>query len=116
MITTSLLTVLAGLGLYFYASQSFSLRWMGTGPGLGLTIGSLAALVAFFVGTFGIGPVSGKMAALGQKLAAAGGPPDPAALAEMNALDARLNTFEIIDITMLIISFVTMVTARFWNF
>src|SRR5512134_4078740 len=55
MMITSLLTILAGGALYLYASGGFNLAWIKTGTGLGFTIGSLAALVAFLVGGMGIG-------------------------------------------------------------
>ena len=77
MLSTSLLTVLAGAVLYLYASGGFNLLWLKTGPGLGFTIGSLAALVAFLVGSIGIGPTSGQMGALGQQIAMSGGRPTP---------------------------------------
>jgi uncharacterized membrane protein len=56
MISTSLLTVLAGGILYWFSSGGFNPAWIASGPGIGFTIGSLAALVAFLVGNFGIGP------------------------------------------------------------
>ena len=77
MLSTSLLTVLAGAVLYLYASGGFNLLWLKTGPGLGFTIGSLAALVAFLVGSIGIGQTSGQKGALGQQIAMSGGGPTP---------------------------------------
>jgi len=116
MVGVSLLTVLAGGVLYLYASGGFSLAWIKTGPGLGFTLGSLAALVAFFVGNFGIGPTSARMGALGEQMVAAGGPPSPEQLGLMQSLEKRLNRAEVIDFIMLTISILAMATARYWGF
>lgn len=116
MLTMSLLTVLAGGVLYVYSSGGLSPAWIRTGTGIGFTIGSLAALVAFLVGSLAIGPTSARMGALGQQIAAAGGPPSPTTLSELNALEARLNRAEIIDFVMLAVSLLTMATARYWVF
>lgn len=116
MMTVSLLTVIAGSVLYFYASGSFNLVWLKTGVGLGFTIGSVAALIAFLVGSFGIGPTSGQMGELGAQIAASGGPPTAEQLSKMQALDARLRWAETVDFIMLTVAMVTMATARYWVF
>lgn len=115
MVGVSLLTVVAGGALYLYASGSFNPTWVTSGPGIGFTIGSLAALVAFLVGTFMIGPISARMGALGQQLAG-GGPPDSGIIEELHALEKRLSIAENIDIIMLTVSLLTMATARYWVF
>ena len=116
MISTSLLTVLAGGILFWFLSGRLSLAWISTGPGLGFTIGSLAALVAFLVGTFGIGPTSGQMAELGGQIAASDKGPSPEQIGRLQALEKRLNLAEQIDFIMLVISMLTMATARYWAF
>lgn len=116
MLSMSLLTVLAGGILYWYASGGLSLAWITTGTGIGFTIGSLAALVAFFVGSLVIGPTSAKMGELGGRIAAAGGPPTPEQAGEMHRLEKRLSRAENVDFIMLVISMVTMATARYWTF
>jgi hypothetical protein len=73
MVSTSLLTVLAGGILYWFSSGGFNAAWIASSPGIGFTIGSLAALVAFLVGNFGIGPTAVQMGALGQQIGAPGG-------------------------------------------
>lgn len=85
----SLLTTVAGLLLYWMVSR-FSLAWIGSPVGIGLTLGSLAGIVAFLLGTFSTGPTAGRIAALGAQMQAAGGPPQPEQLAEMGRLQAKL--------------------------
>jgi hypothetical protein len=116
MLSTSLLTVVAGGALYLFTSGGLSLSWIKTGPGLGFTIGSIAALIAFLVGNLGIGPASGRIGALGQKIATSGGPPTPEQLSEVQALEKKLYQAEVIDFVALIIAMLTMATARYWVF
>ncbi len=116
MSLASLLTVLSGVVLFTFSSGFFNLGWISSGPGLGFTIGSLSGLVPFLVGTFGIGPISGKIGALGQQIAAAGGPPSEEQTGRMHALEARLSRLETIDIIFLLIAMVAMGTARYWIF
>ena len=82
-------------------------------PGIGYTLGSLAALVAFFIGGLGIAPLSGKLASLGGKIAAAGGP-TPEEASEMRSLAGKLVRAEYMDFIMFAISMLTVPTARYW--
>jgi hypothetical protein len=116
MMSTSLLTILSGFPLYWLLSGGFKLAWITSGPGLGFTIGSLAALIAYFVGGLGIGPTAQKMAALGGQIAASGKGPTPEQVTQMEALEKRLNLAEQIDFIMLAIAMLTMATARYWLF
>lgn len=114
MMLSSLLTILAGAVLYWSISGGINLAWIQTGPGLGYTIGSVAALVAFFIGALGIGPTSSQMGALGGRLTAAGRPPSAEQLKEMGGLEKRLSLFENLDFILLVVAMVTMATARYW--
>jgi uncharacterized membrane protein len=116
MVGASLLTVLAGGILYWSSSGGFSAAWIASGPGIGFTIGSVAALVAFLFGNFGIGPTSAQMGALGGQIAASGNGPTPDQVVKMQALEKRLNVAEQVDFIMLAIAMLTMATARYWTF
>lgn len=115
MMVTSLLTIVAGIGLYWYTSGGLSMAWVTSGPGIGFTIGSVAALIAFLLGSVGIGPTAGKIGALGQEMASAGKPPSPDQLNRMHSLEARLNLLERVEFVLLVIALVTMATARYWS-
>lgn len=116
MVSVSLLTVLAGGVLYLNASGGLNLSWIKTGPGIGFTSGALAALGAFFVGNFGIGPTATRMGALGQQIAASGGPPTTEQLNSLGSLERRLAQAEAIDFILLTFAMLAMVTARYWGF
>ena len=116
MISTSLLTVLAGGILYWFSSGGFNAAWIASGPGIGFSIGSLAALVAFLVGNFGIGPTAAQLGALGQQIGASVGSPTPEQINTLQALEKKLSRAELVDFVMLVIAMLTMATARYWTF
>ncbi len=116
MMSTSLLTILAGGVLFWFSSGGFNPAWMSSGPGIGFTIGSVASLVGFLAGGIGVGPTSQKLAALGGQIAASGKGPTPGQIAQMEALEKRLNLAEQLDFIMLVIAMLTMATARYWLF
>ena len=116
MASTSLLTVAAGIILVAYDSGGFNPDWMRSGTGLGYTIGALAALVAYVIGNFVIGPTSGRMGALGQAIATSGTGPTPEQASQLLALEKKLERAERIDFWMLTIALLTMASARFWVF
>lgn len=116
MNVTSGLTILAGLLLFWFASGGLQLSWITSGPGLGFTVGSLAALGAYGVGFFGIRPRVERMNALGQAIAAAGGPPSAEQAAELQRLEAEMHRVERWDVILLSASLVAMATARYWTF
>lgn len=116
MQVTSSLTILAGAILLWNSSGGFNMTWLTSGPGLGFTIGSVAAAIAYIAGTFMLGPRAARMGALGKAIAAAGGPPSPDQMAEMRKLEREMATYEKLDFVFLVISLVTMATARYWYF
>lgn len=116
MNVASMLTILAGLALYWFSSGGLTVAWLISGPGLGFTLGSLAAVAAFGVGFVGIRPRAERLGALGSAIAAAGGPPTPEQRAELGWLDAEMHAYERWDVILLVVSLALMATARYWNF
>ncbi len=88
MAIVPLLTVLAGLVLYWYVSGGLSAGYLASWQGVVLTIGALAGIAAFFEGMMVTGPSASKMRDLGNQMA--GGPPTPEQAAQMQALGQRL--------------------------
>jgi hypothetical protein len=116
MMITSLLTVIAGGVLYWSFSGGINLAWVATGPGIGFTIGSVAALVAFFLGAMGIGATAGQIEALGVQIATSGRGPTPEQAGKLHALETKVSALENVEFVLLVISLVTMATARYWIF
>jgi len=116
MVTASTLTVISGALLFWQDASGQWLAWMKTGPGLGFALGSLAGVVVYCVGMFGVNPRVKRIAALGAEIQAAGGPPTPEQGAEMQKLDKELSIFGIIDFVLVALSLALMGTARYWLF
>ena len=85
MIVNSTLTVLSGALLLWASTGGDLVTYMQTGPVLGFALGSLAGIVVYFVGMFGIGMPTGKLSQLGDEIQKAGVPPTPAQAAEMQS-------------------------------
>lgn len=115
MSSVSLLTVLAGVLLYWNSSGGLQINWITSGPGIGLTIGSLASLLALFMGLLFIRPRADRIGELGEEISESGNPPDPNLLGEMQKLDKEINTLERTDFILLMIALLTMITARYWG-
>lgn len=116
MNVSSMLTILAGLALYWFSSGGLSMAWVASGPGLGFTLGALAGLIAFGIGFFGIRPRAQRLGALGAAIAASGAPPTPEQGAELGRLDAEIHAIERWDVIMLVISLALMAVSRYFTF
>lgn len=108
------LTVLGGIVLYLKASSGFDPDYITSGPGIGFTIGAVAALGAFLMGLIQIKPTVDKMSALGAQIQSAGGPPQPEQLATMEALTTKFRALGQRDLVLILIAAATMATARYW--
>jgi uncharacterized membrane protein len=116
MVITSTLTVLSGaLLLWRDASGGWS-NWLRTGPGLGFTLGSLAGVVVYCIGMFGVNPRALRLSKLGAEIQAAGGPPTPAQAAELQELDREMSRLGLIEFVFVAVSLAFMASARFWYF
>jgi uncharacterized membrane protein len=113
MSLAALLTTLAGLWLYWRASVGFAIPWILAPSGLTLTVGALAGILAAILGSAVTGRTAGKLSELGKAMQAAGGPPQPAQLAEMQALQRRLQQASIWGSVLLVISVAGMAMARY---
>jgi hypothetical protein len=107
------LNVLSGLLLYWRASGGLQTSWITSGPGLGYTVSSLAALAAFVLGFLIQGRAAERMAALGREIQAAGGPPNPAQIKEMQALQERIRQGGLVGGVLLAIAVIGMGVARY---
>lgn len=115
IVAANLLTVLSGVLLYWRDSGGFRLDWITSPPGIGFTIGGIAAIVATVVGVGFIRPTVEKFGALGDRLATAGRPPTDEEMGEVHALQGALRRFGGIDLAFLTVAVLTMATARYWS-
>lgn len=89
MTTAAVSVALSGILMYWYTSAGFHAAWIFTPAGVILTLAALLGIFAVVEGFVVSRPAAERMAALGRQ-AAAGGPPAPAVIQEMQALAARL--------------------------
>jgi len=116
MVINSTLTVLSGALLLWASTGGDLVTYMQTGPGLGFALGSLAGIVVYFVGMFGVGMPMGKLTQLGEEIQKAGTPPTPAQVAAMQKLEKTISLNEKIDFALVLASLILMGTARYWLF
>jgi hypothetical protein len=108
-----IVTVLAGVLLYWRASDGFDADWISSGPGVAFTVGGLAAITTLALGLGITKPAVDRMGALGQEIATSGGQPTPSQASEMQRLQARLLLIGRLSMVLLTIAVVTMAMARF---
>jgi len=116
MNVVSSLTILAGLLLFWSTSGGLQGAWLTSGPGIGYTLGALAALVVYGIGFFMIRPRAERIGAISSAIAQAGGPPTAEQGMELQQLNEQMARIERVDVTLLMISLILMATARYWTF
>jgi hypothetical protein len=113
-----MMTVLGGSFIYWRDYQTLGHSslgdWLGSRFGLGLTIGAVAAIAAFWSGYFGVGRNVERLVEVGGKLAQSEGPPPPELVARFQHLQAEIKRHSIIDMILLLIAVTAMSTARYW--
>ena len=106
-------TVLAGLLLYWRASAGLDADWIASGPGIGFTVGGLAAIVTLALGLTVTKPAIDRMGALGREIGTSGGQPTPEQASELQRLQARTVLVGRVSLVLLAIAVVAMAIARF---
>lgn len=110
------ITIVAGGFLYWHDMQEFGGLgdFLGSAFGLWLTIGAVAALVAFGLGIFATAPTLRRSLAVGAKIAQAGDQAPPELMQELGALQARGRTLALYNLTLVTLAAFAMSTARYW--
>jgi hypothetical protein len=116
MLSVAGTTIVGGAFLYWHDMQQAGgfADWIQTSFGGWLTVGSVAAIVAFLVGLFVTRPNAQRMLALGARVAEAGGQPTPDLASEMAATQSRLKLAARTSLALVAIAAFTMATARYW--
>jgi hypothetical protein len=107
------ITVVAGLILYWIDWHDYPTfgDWISTRFGVALTVGALCAITALGLGIFITRPNVQRLFALGQQVAASGGPPSPEQAAEMGTIQHRLKVWARVGFGFLIVAVLLMSTA-----
>jgi uncharacterized membrane protein len=113
MVFATSTTIVAGLLLYWRASDGLDPTWISSPVGLGFTLGGAAAIIAFAMGMTLISPTLERLDRLGNEIGASGGPPSAEQLAELQAIDRRLGWTGTADFALLSIAVVFMAISRY---
>ena len=115
ILLATLVTVLAGGAMLIIDINRFGglSQWFGTGFGVGITIGAVAAIVSFIIGPTLILPVTKRAENLGAAIAAQGGDPTAEQQAEMGAISRRLDKVLRYDSAFLVVAVAFMAIARY---
>ncbi len=113
MSSAALLTVLAGIPVYWRISGHLDWDWITSDPGLAYSAAALMAVAALLLGMFVNGPISKRMGMLGASIERAGEPPSAEQMAQMDVLRARMTRAALFSATLLILATVGMGAARY---
>jgi uncharacterized membrane protein len=115
IIGVGVLTVIAGLFLYWHDWQAYGSLgdFAGSAFGTAITIGALASVAALAVGIVATRPNVMRLLAIGRAAAEAGGP-TPEQAADMAAIQGRLKVFARTSLALLALAVFAMATARYW--
>ena len=111
-LTSGVLTVLSGFGLYWHDSAGFTNGFMRSGGGITFGIGAVLALLAMCVGIFVASPTAMRVGRLGAAIAAAG-KPTPEQAAEMQRLQAKIGMASALGAGLLTLTVIMMAIARY---
>ena len=109
-------TIVAGGFLYWRDMQLYGGLgdFLGMAIGLWLTIGAVAALIAFGIGMFATRPTLQRMLALGGQIAQAGEGAPPELMQELVAVQAKGRSLAKMNFAFVAIAAFAMSTARYW--
>jgi hypothetical protein len=107
------LTILAGLLMYWRVSDGLDADWIGSAPGLSLTIGALCGIAAFSLGLSIVRPTIQESLSIGREVAAGGGTPTPEQGARMQALQTRSKAVGQVIVPLLVVAVTGMAAARY---
>ena len=108
-------TVVAGWAIWLKLGLAAGVDvWVTSTYGLVLTIGGVLATAAAYFGITGIGNNVEKLVAIGDEVAASGGPPTPEQGAEMARLGAEIQRHGKVDLALLFLAVAAMATAQYW--
>jgi hypothetical protein len=105
--------LLSGGAMLWWLSGGLSGAWLRTPHGMALACGAALGLLAAGHGQFATGPVARRLGQIAAEAQAAGGPPSPAMLAEIQALLLRLQRAASVGSVMVVLAAALMAAARY---
>jgi hypothetical protein len=113
VLSSAALTILAGLLMYWRVSGGLDGDWVGSAPGLTLTVGALCAIAAFTLGLTVVRPTIMATLAMGREVAASSGPPTPEQQAQLQAYARRSKAVGQVIVPLLAVAVIAMAAFRY---
>jgi uncharacterized membrane protein len=108
---SGVLTVVAGVWLYWRDTSGFDPDLVTSSIGLGFLVGGIAAILAFVLGVGVVRPLAVRMGTLGETMAS--GQPTQQQVQEMGAIQGKLRRISTINLVLLAIAVIAMASARY---
>jgi len=106
MPAAAIITILAGIYLFYRVSAGFDSIYMGSGPGITYSIGGLMAIIALIIGGTTVRASMEKVLKLGETLPSTPESNRAAVMAEMNALRQKgINATRLVSVLLMITVF-----------
>jgi uncharacterized membrane protein len=109
---SSILTVLAGLLLFYPTTGGLNSSYLTSPNGITLTIGAIVGLVAFLHGAFASGPITRKMEAVAKQILDQKGPPSAELMQQAQALGIKLGSTAGVSVGLAALALLFMAAAQ----
>src|SRR5258708_2044037 len=109
---SSIVTVAAGILLYYPTTNSLDQSYLRSPNGITLTIGAIVGLLAFLHGAFVSGPVTRKMEAVAKQILDQKGTPPADLMQQAQALGAKLGRNASVSVGMAAVALLFMAAAQ----
>ena len=109
---SSILTVLAGILLYYPTTNGLDQAYLKTANGITLTIGAIIGILALLHGAFVTGPITRKMGVIAKQILDQKGPPPADLLKEAQALGMKLGSNSGISVGLASLALLFMAAAQ----
>jgi putative copper export protein len=113
VLAAAAVTVLAGLLMYWRVTDGLDPDLIGTGYGISITLGAIAAIVAVALGASIVRPSMLEAAGIAREVAASGEPPSPEQAARIQALQAKVRSTGTAIVPLLVFAAAAMAAARY---
>jgi len=116
LLGTGAVTLVAGALVFWHDVDVFGSfgDFLDSNFGVVLTIGALAAVVAWIMGLVAVKPATMRAMGFAGRLAAAGAPPSPEDVATLQGLQLRARRLSVVVLVILVFAVLAMATARYW--
>lgn len=107
------LTILSGLGMFWYNTSVSNGAFPKSAPGMTYSIAAVFAIVGAVIGSAITGRTAGKLQLVAAQARTAGGPPTPELMAEMSGLRAKLHNSSLLATGLIVLTAAMMAVARY---